>query len=162
MRQEIQSSGRQTQPGAAVDVGKLPASEGISPAVPADTDSAPPPGKIQAPGGDAGTGGTAGRSGVACTGNGGLAAGVLIGIIKIYQWTISPWLPNCCRFEPTCSHYAVEALRLHGFWKGSLLMLWRLARCQPFCKGGLDPVPPPRKGKRPADAPESASDVRRQ
>ncbi|WP_294508427.1 membrane protein insertion efficiency factor YidD [uncultured Victivallis sp.] len=69
---------------------------------------------------------------------------MLIACIKVYQWTISPLLPNCCRFEPTCSRYAVEALRVHGFWWGSCLTVWRLLRCQPYCKGGWDPIPPPR------------------
>ncbi len=69
-------------------------------------------------------------------------------MIRVYQWTISPWLPNCCRFEPTCSHYAVEALRVHGFWRGSWLTCRRLLRCQPFCRGGVDPVPPRKTGNR--------------
>jgi len=73
---------------------------------------------------------------------------VLIGLIKIYQWTISPLLPNCCRFEPTCSRYAVEALRVHGVLRGGCLAVWRLLRCQPFCRGGWDPVPP--RSKSPA------------
>ncbi|WP_419646642.1 membrane protein insertion efficiency factor YidD [Victivallis vadensis] len=81
---------------------------------------------------------------------------MLIAIIRVYQWTISPLLPNCCRFEPTCSCYAVEALRIHGFWRGAGLTIWRLLRCQPFCRGGLDPVPPPRKKcERPAEHPDA-------
>ena len=67
--------------------------------------------------------------------------GVLIFFIRIYQLTISPWLPECCRFRPTCSVYAVEALRKHGVLKGGLLSAWRILRCNPFCKGGDDPVP---------------------
>ncbi|MBE6355790.1 MAG: membrane protein insertion efficiency factor YidD [Lentisphaerae bacterium] len=66
---------------------------------------------------------------------------IMIFMIRIYQRTISPYLPDQCRFEPTCSHYAVEAFRKRGFWAGSLLTAWRLLRCQPFCKGGYDPVP---------------------
>ncbi|MDD3155742.1 MAG: membrane protein insertion efficiency factor YidD [Victivallaceae bacterium] len=73
---------------------------------------------------------------------------MLIGLIKIYQWTISPLLPNCCRFEPSCSRYAVEAMRVHGVVRGSCLTVWRLLRCQPFCRGGWDPVPP--RSKPPA------------
>jgi putative membrane protein insertion efficiency factor len=60
----------------------------------------------------------------------------------LYQKTVSPWLPPCCRFTPSCSHYAIEAIKTHGVCKGILLCLWRLGRCQPFCKSGYDPVPP--------------------
>lgn len=63
-------------------------------------------------------------------------------MIGLYQKAISPYLPKCCRFTPTCSQYALEAYRIHGFWKGSGLTIWRLLRCQPFCRGGWDPVPP--------------------
>lgn len=63
-------------------------------------------------------------------------------LINIYRNCISPWFPPCCRFEPTCSGYAVAALKTHGPFKGSLLILWRILRCNPFCKGGYDPVPP--------------------
>ena len=66
---------------------------------------------------------------------------ILIFFIRIYQKTLSPLLPECCRFEPTCSKYAVEALQKHGLARGLLLTICRLARCQPFCKGGFDPVP---------------------
>ena len=74
----------------------------------------------------------------------GIFAGALILLIRLYQETLSPLLPECCRFYPTCSHYAVEALRTHGFIKGTALAVWRLMRCQPFCRGGYDPVPLPK------------------
>ncbi|MDD3118838.1 MAG: membrane protein insertion efficiency factor YidD [Victivallales bacterium] len=61
--------------------------------------------------------------------------------IRIYQKIVSPWLPPVCRFTPTCSHYAVEAIKRYGAWRGGWLTVWRLLRCQPFCKGGYDPVP---------------------
>ena len=61
--------------------------------------------------------------------------------IRAYQLLISPVLPPCCRFEPTCSCYAAEALRRHGFWRGAALSLLRLCRCHPFSAGGWDPVP---------------------
>ena len=61
--------------------------------------------------------------------------------IKIYRKLISPLLPNACRFTPTCSEYALEALDKHGALKGSILSVWRVLRCNPFCKGGYDPVP---------------------
>ncbi len=62
-------------------------------------------------------------------------------LINLYQLTVSPLLPRCCRFEPSCSHYAEEAFREWGFWKGCRLTIFRLLRCQPLCKGGYDPVP---------------------
>ena len=68
-------------------------------------------------------------------------------LIGFYQRAISPHLPKCCRFTPTCSQYALEAYRTHGFWRGSTLTIWRLLRCQPFCRGGYDPVPPAKTEK---------------
>ena len=64
-----------------------------------------------------------------------------VALIRVYQWVISPLLGPRCRFTPTCSEYAMEALQKHGAWKGSLLAIWRVLRCNPFCKGGYDPVP---------------------
>ncbi|MBQ2809962.1 MAG: membrane protein insertion efficiency factor YidD [Clostridia bacterium] len=61
--------------------------------------------------------------------------------INLYRKLISPLLPNACRFTPTCSEYALEALDKHGAIKGSLLAIWRILRCNPFCRGGYDPVP---------------------
>ncbi|MBE6404139.1 MAG: membrane protein insertion efficiency factor YidD [Lentisphaeria bacterium] len=63
-------------------------------------------------------------------------------LIRVYQLTLSPFIGQCCRFTPSCSRYATEALKRHGFWYGSILTIYRLIRCQPFCKGGYDPVPP--------------------
>ena len=67
---------------------------------------------------------------------------VLIGIVKGYRLLLSPWLGSACRFEPTCSAYSLEALQQHGAAVGSYLTLRRLVRCQPWCEGGHDPVPP--------------------
>ena len=67
---------------------------------------------------------------------------VLIFLIKGYKKVISPILPNSCRFTPTCSQYAIEALEIHGAFFGSILAIKRILRCNPFCKGGHDPVPP--------------------
>lgn len=69
---------------------------------------------------------------------------VLIALIRLYQRFISPLLGQHCRFHPSCSRYAVEAIQVHGAVKGSVLAVWRILRCQPFCKGGYDPVPPRR------------------
>ncbi len=71
---------------------------------------------------------------------------LLIGLVKGYRLLLSPWLGSACRFEPTCSQYAIGALERHGAAAGSYLTLRRLARCHPWCAGGCDPVPdqPPR------------------
>lgn len=61
--------------------------------------------------------------------------------IRLYQKYISPGLPARCRYAPTCSQYAVESLEVHGVLKGTLLAVWRLLRCNPFTKGGVDRVP---------------------
>ena len=66
---------------------------------------------------------------------------VCIGLIKIYQKAISPLKPPCCRFYPTCSAYAVEAFKKRGFFVGLALSVWRILRCNPFCRPGYDPVP---------------------
>ena len=66
---------------------------------------------------------------------------ILIGFVKGYRLLLSPWLGSACRFEPTCSAYSLEALQLHGAAAGSYLTMVRLARCQPWCVGGHDPVP---------------------
>lgn len=70
----------------------------------------------------------------------------LIGGVRGYRLLLSPWLGASCRFWPTCSAYAITALEQHGAWRGSLLAAGRIARCQPWCSGGLDPVPPPGTG----------------
>lgn len=66
---------------------------------------------------------------------------VLLFLLGIYRSAISPWLGPRCRFEPTCSVYAGEALSQHGIIKGLGLAIWRLGRCHPFARGGIDPVP---------------------
>lgn len=65
-----------------------------------------------------------------------------IWLIKNYQKHISPHKIPCCRFTPSCSAYAVEAITVHGAIKGLFLSVKRVLRCNPFCKGGYDPVPP--------------------
>ena len=67
---------------------------------------------------------------------------VLIGLVKAYRATLSGWLGTQCRFYPTCSHYAEDAIRTHGALHGSLMAAWRIARCGPFTAGGVDHVPP--------------------
>jgi hypothetical protein len=65
----------------------------------------------------------------------------LVAAVRVYQREISPRRPPCCRFTPTCSHYAVEALQRHGAARGSWLTVRRLVRCHPGAAGGPDPVP---------------------
>ena len=65
----------------------------------------------------------------------------LIALVRGYRLFLSPWLGSSCRFEPTCSAYALQALERHGAAVGTLLTVGRLARCHPWCAGGLDPVP---------------------
>lgn len=85
-------------------------------------------------------------------------ARVLLAIISGYRTWISPWRPPACRYTPTCSAYAVEAIRRHGAGRGSWLAVRRILRCHPFHAGGHDPVPPavgsaetnPRATRRPA------------
>lgn len=66
-------------------------------------------------------------------------------LIKGYQGFISPLLPSSCRYTPTCSHYAVEALQTHGLLKGSWLAVKRIGSCNPWGGSGYDPVPPKKK-----------------
>ena len=66
---------------------------------------------------------------------------VAIFLVELYRKYISPLKRPCCRFEPTCSKYAVEAFEKRGFFVGLALTVWRVLRCNPFGKGGYDPVP---------------------
>lgn len=66
---------------------------------------------------------------------------IAISLIKLYQYLLSPWLGSHCRFHPSCSQYAKEAIEMHGVGKGCWLSLRRLVRCQPWSQGGVDPVP---------------------
>jgi len=71
-----------------------------------------------------------------------LAALLLRVVIRLYRWTLSPLLGPRCRFAPSCSAYALDAIDTHGPWRGSWLASKRLARCHPWNEGGYDPVPP--------------------
>lgn len=72
---------------------------------------------------------------------------ILIKLIELYRKNISPHKIPCCRFTPTCSAYAIEAIQKRGAFVGTLLSIWRILRCNPLCKGGYDPVPE-KKGKK--------------
>lgn len=66
---------------------------------------------------------------------------LLVGVVKAYRLTLSPWIGSSCRFTPTCSAYSLQALQQHGAAAGSYLTVARIARCHPWCAGGHDPVP---------------------
>jgi putative membrane protein insertion efficiency factor len=70
-----------------------------------------------------------------------LPARLLSAAVSTYRQWVSPLLGRRCRYEPTCSAYALEALRIHGAWRGGVLALRRIGRCHPLTRGGVDPVP---------------------
>jgi hypothetical protein len=72
------------------------------------------------------------------------AVGGLVWLVRLYQRLISPYVGPCCRYAPSCSQYAIEALRTHGVMRGLALAAWRVLRCHPLARSGYDPVPPPR------------------
>jgi hypothetical protein len=72
---------------------------------------------------------------------GGVPRRLLVAAVLAYRLLLKPWLGNACRFEPSCSAYALSALQRHGAAAGSALSARRLLRCHPWCEGGLDPVP---------------------
>ena len=80
-----------------------------------------------------------------------LAAHAACLFIRGYQMSFGRMLgavgPGICRFTPSCSHYTLEAIKVHGFLKGALLGAYRILRCNPFCRGGHDPVPKPRESR---------------
>lgn len=80
-----------------------------------------------------------------------MLARILIGVVRLYQLVVSPWMPGACRYTPTCSTYAMDALRGHGAARGSWLALKRLARCHPWGGYGYDAVPPTRSDRSDVD-----------
>lgn len=72
---------------------------------------------------------------------------VVKGLIRLYQVLLSPVLGNNCRFHPSCSRYAMEAIDVHGVLRGSWIAMRRLAKCHPWHPGGVDPVPPDRRNQ---------------
>ena len=142
MRKEIQQQGSGTKPGSQISLGVISSTEGKSSNCSPGNDSP----KIHH---DCKTAGCSGGSSESITQGKDnrrvmdylSISGLMILLVILYQKIVSPWIPVRCRFAPTCSHYAIEALKIHGIFKGSALAVWRLLRCQPFCNGGFDPVP---------------------
>lgn len=73
---------------------------------------------------------------------------ILLALIRFYRTAISPYTPNHCKYIPTCSQYGLEAIERFGALKGTALTIWRILRCNPFSKGGYDPVPEKKKKVR--------------
>ena len=152
LQQKIQSARRGSEPGPQASLGEFPSARQTDPSLPHGID--PPAQDKESKQGSCISGvGTdphsCGRSGTGVTpASCGVIAGVLIFLIKIYQKALSPLFPGCCRFYPTCSHYAIEALRTHGVFRGTVLTVWRILRCAPWCPGGYDPVPPLKSGNK--------------
>jgi putative membrane protein insertion efficiency factor len=82
----------------------------------------------------------------------GLPAAVLIGMIRVYQAVFSPMTGPTCKYYPSCSQYAIIAIRTHGSLRGTGMALWRILRCNPWSLGGVDDVPPARPTSRSSDA----------
>ena len=141
MRKKIRSAGCEAKQSKTVALGKLQTPETIHQTLQDRADTAPQDLEVLRTDDHAGTCRIARAARCFARGFGYSATKILILFIRIYQKTVAPLLPECCRFQPTCSVYAIEALNKHGFCKGFILTVWRLARCQPFCEGGLDPVP---------------------
>lgn len=71
-----------------------------------------------------------------------LGKSLVLGVLRAYQWMVSPWLPPACRYVPTCSEYAIEAVDRYGVLRGGFKAVSRLLRCHPLSSGGYDPVVP--------------------
>ena len=79
---------------------------------------------------------------------------ILVFLVRGYQIMISPYFPSSCRYQPTCSHYAIGALQKHGAFKGTWLATKRILRCHPWAEGGHDPVPPVKTNANATNLPE--------
>lgn len=141
MQQKIQRIVGCKKPGSPVALGEFPDAETRSSGLPDSADTPQKNAEVRSGSDNKGNCGNACRSRDSVCGGCSFAARVLIGAVNFYRRFISPWFPPCCRFTPSCSAYAIEALKKHGFWIGSCLTVWRLLRCHPFCRGGYDPVP---------------------
>ncbi len=157
MREKILPEGSSPQPGKEIGLGELPTDQTADQTVPTGFYTPPTNQKSGMCGCTAGNDQTPAETGSAPElGRLSKAAIALpLLLIRVYQLTLSPFIGQCCRFTPSCSRYAAEALKVHGFWYGSILTIYRLMRCQPWCKRGYDPVPLRKKSsKRRADKKE--------
>jgi len=84
---------------------------------------------------------------------------VLVGMIRVYQVVLSPMTGPTCKYYPSCSHYAVQAIRTHGALRGTGLALWRILRCNPWSLGGVDDVPPSRPRRNSLTREDAAADA---
>lgn len=141
MQQKVQLVVGDEKPGAPVALGEFPDAEARSRCLPDSADTPQKNAEVRSDTDDKGNCENTCRSRGYAAGGCSCAARMLILPIRFYQKFISPLFPPCCRFTPSCSAYAIEALRKRGFWIGSCLTVWRLLRCHPFCRGGYDPVP---------------------
>ena len=142
MQQKIQPAVRCPQQGTTIDVGEFPSVETGTLPVSHFADTQAQDEEIQPSADHCGIDGNSDKTtGYERRKRRSFAALIAIFLIRIYQKTISPWIPCRCRFEPSCSHYGLEAFKKRGFIDGLILTTWRLMRCQPFCRGGYDPVP---------------------
>jgi len=144
MQQEVRRSGRSPEQGATADPGGNETDRSrLGGSFHAGCDSAQGHSESRHAGGPESSASCAESCGTSASGERrSLLAGTVLGLILCYRKLISPWLPDCCRFEPSCSAYGLQAVQTHGAVKGSLLTVWRILRCNPFSKGGYDPVPP--------------------
>lgn len=149
MREKVLPEGSSPQPGKEIGLGKLPLTQTTDKTVPSGLHTPPENQKssmCRCAAGDDKTSAEAGSAPeLGRLSKAAIALPLLL--IRVYQLTLSPFIGQCCRFTPSCSRYAAEALKVHGFWYGSFLTIYRLLRCQPWCKGGYDPVPLPKKKK---------------
>ncbi len=143
MRQEVLHKSSSSQPGSEIGLGEFQASETLDQTVPSGVHSASAHQAGQVCRCDARDGKAADQAefdpGLGRLSRAAIVLPLLL--IKIYQLTLSPYIGQCCRFTPSCSRYAAEAYKVWGVWRGTILTVYRLLRCQPFCRGGYDPVP---------------------
>lgn len=143
MREEIQQVCREKESGSKTSLGVIPVTEGTDFARASHNDTSTKNCCNEAAGSREAIKKTSTEGGVVkrvlnCLN----PKNLLIVLVKLYRLCISPWFSPCCRFQPSCSSYAQEALEEYGLIKGFSLSFMRIIRCHPFCKGGYDPVPP--------------------
>jgi putative membrane protein insertion efficiency factor len=140
MRKKIQSAGSQTEPGKKIALGKLQNAQTTPRSLQDRSDpQTENSGLLRSPD-NAGTCRIVRTARCLARKCGVFSAEILIFFIGIYRKAVSPLFPACCRFQPTCSQYMIDAVTKYGAIKGGLMGIWRILRCNPFSKGGYDPV----------------------